>query len=71
MKKKGVLYRVEYTVQGAKGLGVQHQDVFADDGETHDDVRKYFRRTHAGNCIIKRIGTKRIKDSSKLFHCVT
>jgi hypothetical protein len=69
MKKKGVLYRVEYRIEGVKG--VQHQDVFADDGETHDDVRRYFRRTHADNCIIKRIGTKRIKDSSKLFHCVT
>ena len=69
MKKKGVLYRVEYRIEGVKGL--QHQDVFADGGETHDDVRKYFYATHQKGCIIKRIGTKRIKDSKNLFHCVT
>jgi hypothetical protein len=65
MKKKGVLYRIEYRVDGVKGLLTQ--DIFADGGETHDDVRKYFHATHQKGCVIKRIGTTRIKDSSKLF----
>jgi hypothetical protein len=65
MKKKGVLYRIEYSVKGFKGL--QSRDIFADGGETHDDIRKYFRAAHNNNFVIKRIGTKRIKDSSLLF----
>ena len=65
MKKKGVLYRIEYRIEGVKGK--QHQDIFADGGETHDDLRVFFRSTHPSNHIINRIGTTRIKDSSKLF----
>ena len=65
MKKRGVLYRVEYRRDGFRGVG--YWDVFADGGETHADIRKHFHTLYGRKCIIVRIGTKKVKDSSTLF----
>jgi hypothetical protein len=65
MKKKGILYRLVFTIDGFRGT--RYEDVFADGGETRLDMMAYFKRTHAKSHKLVSIGAKPIADSSVLF----
>ncbi len=65
MKKKGILYRLVFTIDGFRGT--RYEDVFADGGETRLEMMAYFKRTHAKSHKLLNIGTKPIADSRVLF----